>query len=133
MDTVSNEKRRKMMASVKQKNTKIEITLRKELRKKGIKGYRVHVDLPGTPDVVFSRNKLAVFVDGCFWHGCPIDFRPPSTNVVFWEGKIKKNIERDKEVNERLKRQGWTVLRFWGHEIKKTIDDVVEVIANEIS
>ena len=98
-------------------NTKPEVILRKSLWSQGFR-YRLNVKLPGKPDLVFQAARVAVFVDGCFWHGCVVHKKPPKTNVEFWACKISKNVERDKQVNLQLAELGWTVLRFWEHEIK---------------
>ena len=116
------------MSRIHGKNTSPELKLRKMLWEAGIRGYRVHYKLPGKPDIVFTRKKTAVFVDGCFWHKCPVCFRPPATNAEFWNEKLQKNVEHDQRVNRELEELGWTVLRFWEHEIRKTPEDVVERI-----
>ena len=82
----------------------------------------------GRPDIIFPRQKLAIFVDGCFWHGCPIHGTNPVTNADFWENKIKGNIERDLRVTSQLKESGWIVIRIWGHEIKECLDKVTNNI-----
>ena len=127
-DVLTPEQRRKNMSRIHGKNTSPELKLRKMLWEAGIRGYRVHYKLPGKPDIVFTRKKTAVFVDGCFWHKCPVCFRPPATNAEFWNEKLQKNVERDQRVNRELEELGWTVLRFWEHEIRKTPEDVVERI-----
>lgn len=113
------------MSRIRGKNTSPEMKLRKMLWESGIRGYRVHYKLPGKPDIVFTRKKVVVFVDGCFWHKCPVCFRPPETNAEFWNEKLQKNVERDLKVTKELEDLGWTVLRFWEHEVKKTPEDVV--------
>ena len=113
------------MSRIRGKNTSPELKLRKMLWESGIRGYRVHYKLPGKPDIVFTRKKVVVFVDGCFWHKCPVCFRPPETNAEFWNEKLQKNVERDLKVTKELEDLGWPVLRFWEHEVKKTPEDVV--------
>ena len=124
-DVLTPEQRRKNMSRIRGKNTSPEMKLRKMLWESGIRGYRVHYKLPGKPDIVFTRKKVVVFVDGCFWHKCPVCFRPPETNAEFWNEKLQKNVERDLKVTKELEDLGWTVLRFWEHEVKKTPEDVV--------
>ena len=124
-DVLTPEQRRKNMSRIRGKNTSPELKLRKMLWESGIRGYRVHYKLPGKPDIVFTRKKVVVFVDGCFWHKCPVCFRPPETNAEFWNEKLQKNVERDLKVTKELEDLGWTVLRFWEHEVKKTPEDVV--------
>lgn len=124
-DVLTPEQRKKNMSRIHGKNTSPELKLRKHLWKSGLRGYRVYYNLPGKPDIVFTKQKLVIFVDGCFWHKCPVCFRPPATNEGFWNEKLQKNVERDLKVNEKLQNAGWKVLRIWEHEIKKTPDDVV--------
>ena len=117
-DNLTPEQRSYCMSRVKNKDTDIEKIVRSELHKRGYR-FRKHVKkLPGTPDIVFTRAKLAVFIDGDFWHG----YRFPQWehNVSdFWRKKIRKNRERDQINFRRLKEMGWRVLRIWQHELKK--------------
>ncbi len=107
------------MASVKSRDAKsTELKFISLLKKKGITGWRRNYPLTGKPDVVFSRFKIAVFIDGCFWHGCPRHCRMPSSNVNYWKNKIEKNKIRDKKITKALKMRGWQVIRIWEHEIK---------------
>ena len=124
-DVLTPEQRKRNMSRIRGKNTSPELKLRKMLWESGIRGYRVHYKLPGKPDIVFTRKKVVVFVDGCFWHKCLVCFRPPETNAEFWNEKLQKNVERDLKVTKELEDLGWTVLRFWEHEVKKTPEDVV--------
>lgn len=87
-------------------------------RQAGIKGWRRHLRLPGTPDFVFPKERLIVFVDGCFWHGCPRHVTFPATRRIFWLKKFDDNKARDRRVNRELCRLGWRVLRIWEHELK---------------
>lgn len=124
-DVLTPEQRKRNMSRIRGKNTSPELKLRKMLWESGIRGYRVHYKLLGKPDIVFTRKKVVVFVDGCFWHKCPVCFRPPETNAEFWNDKLQKNVERDLKVTKELEDLGWTVLRFWEHEVKKTPEDVL--------
>ena len=90
------------------------------LRKNRIIGWRRHLPLPGKPDFAFPEHKVAVFVDGCFWHGCPKCYTRPRTNRKFWDKKREDNMARDKRVNRQLRRQGWKVIRIWQHSLKKS-------------
>jgi DNA mismatch endonuclease, patch repair protein len=112
-----------LMSKIKGKNTKPEVLLRKELWKRGYR-YRTNVkELPGKPDIVISKFKLVIFVDGEFWHGHQWDEKKEKikSNRGFWIPKIERNIQRDDEVNEQLDELGWTVLRFWEHKIIKDL------------
>jgi len=127
-DVLTPEQRTYNMSRIRGKNTAPEIKLRKMLFAAGIRGYRIHYNLPGKPDIVFVRKKIVVFIDGCFWHKCPADFQEPETHKEFWMKKIQSNIDRDKKINKQLKREGWTIIRIWEHEIKKEPENVVKKI-----
>ena len=107
------------MASVRQKGTVAEVSLRREMFRIGLR-YRVYYEVLKKPrrvaDVAFPGRKVAVFVDGCFWHGCPEHATWPKQNAEFWREKIEANQRRDADTNDRLRSIGWTVLRFWSHE-----------------
>jgi len=123
------------MKQVKSEDTGIELMLRKELWVRGLR-YRKNVkEIYGKPDIVFVKKKIAVFVDGEFWHGYDWENKKKEhkSNQEFWYKKIEQNMERDKTVNEKLTKDGWTVLRFWGNEIKKdvvTCADKIEAAYN---
>lgn len=119
------------MASVKSKNTKAELVLRLALWHRGIRYRKNWRKLPGTPDIVITKNKIAIFVDGDFWHARGHQNNPGeevASNKDFWRKKLARNVERDKEVNDQLTQDGWLVLRFWESDIKKNIDGVVDEI-----
>ena len=107
------------MARVRQKDTDVELALRKELHARGLR-YRLQVPLLTRPrrvaDIVFPRKKVAVFVDGCFWHGCPDHASWPKSNAQFWCDKIEANRARDADTDQRLSASGWRVVRVWSHE-----------------
>lgn len=111
------------MRRIKSKDTTIEVLLRKELWKRGLRYQKNAKDIYGKPDIVFKRKRLAVFVDSEFWHGKQLlkGKYIPKTNTEFWVKKITRNIERDKEVNNELKNDGWIVLRFWENDIRKNV------------
>lgn len=131
MDNLTSEQRSYCMSRIKAKDTGIEKLLRSELHKLGLR-FRKHVrDLPGKPDIVFSKAKVAVFIDGDFWHG----FRFPSWEDKvsdFWKKKILKNRERDCKNHRRLRDKDWTVIRIWQHQIdqdiKKCTDKIVSIV-----
>lgn len=87
-------------------------------RQASIKGWRRHLKLPGTPDFAFPKRRLAIFVDGCFWHGCPRCYTKPKTNRAFWRKKLLDNVARDRAVSTALRQGGWRVLRVWEHELR---------------
>lgn len=127
-DVLTPEQRKYNMSRIRGKNTEPERKLRKLLWSQGIRGYRIHYNLPGKPDIVFPKRKIAIFIDGCFWHRCVACFQEPETRKEFWMKKINSNVERDLKTTKQLQNDGWTVLRFWEHEIRKTPNEVVEKI-----
>lgn len=133
-DIWSKKKRSEVMSRIRSKNTKPEIFLRKELYKQGFR-YRIHKkELPGKPDIVFGKYRIAIFVHGCFWHyhkDCN-EGRIPNTNSKFWKEKLTKTIERDKQHLRDLEKSGWKVLVFWECEIEKNIDSIIDTIKAEI-
>lgn len=131
-DTLTPEQRKKCMSHVRAKDTKPEIKLRKALWAEGLR-YRLNYKLPGKPDLVFVRSRVAVFVDGCFWHGCPEHGAIPETNSEFWLKKIKKNIQRDGVITEQLQVAGWVVVRIWTHELKENFESVVNRIKQSVN
>ncbi|MDB6123163.1 MAG: mismatch repair protein Vsr [Pedosphaera sp.] len=98
-------------------NKDTEIKLISLFRSHGITGWRRHQTVLGKPDFVFRREKLAIFVDGCFWHGCPQHGRKPSTNRSYWLPKLRRNQKRDAEVKRALSKAGWIVVRLWEHDL----------------
>lgn len=131
MDDLTPAQRKKNMQRIRSKDTKAEILLRKALWHKGLR-YRKNVkDLPGKPDIVFTKQKIAVFVDGDFWHARGHDKTPGeqiATNKNYWSAKMKRNVERDRYVNELLLEQGWLVLRFWETDIKRNLEKCVDEV-----
>ncbi|NBX69874.1 MAG: very short patch repair endonuclease [Proteobacteria bacterium] len=112
-DVFSKQRRSEVMSRIRGKgNEKTEVRLAKLLREAGIKSWRRHQPIPGRPDFSFRKQKVAVFVDGCFWHGCPRCFRLPKQNRAFWKAKIEGNRKRDRSVKGRLRRLGWKVIRI---------------------
>jgi DNA mismatch endonuclease (patch repair protein) len=120
------------MARVRQKGTDAELSLRKELHARGLR-YRLHVPLLTKPrrvaDIVFASARVAIFVDGCFWHGCPEHASWPKSNAQFWRDKIETNRARDADTDRRLRASGWRVVRVWSHDdagdAAERIEDIV--------
>ncbi|OQX22701.1 MAG: very short patch repair endonuclease [Candidatus Altiarchaeales archaeon A3] len=131
-DVLTKKQRSFNMSQIKSKDTKPEIKIRKQLYKKGIRGYRVHYKLFGKPDIVFPAKKIVIFIDGCFWHKCPKCFIESETRKEFWMKKIEGNVDRDHKVKVKLKKEGWTVLRYWEHEIKKSPEQVALKIIKKL-
>lgn len=127
MDVLTKEQRRRNMQAIKASGTEIEKTLRKALSQEGF-CYRLNArNVLGKPDIVFVREKVAIFCDSEFWHGknWPKEKKRIGTNTKFWHEKIENNIRRDKKVNRGLKREGWIVIRFWGKDVRKYTDKCV--------
>ena len=135
-DVLTKEQRRKNMQQIKAKDTKIEVILRKALWKKGYRYRKNYSGLPGHPDLVLTKYKIAIFCDGEFFHGKDWEVLKPrlekSNNSEFWINKISRNRERDDEIIKKLLFLGWTVIRFWGDEIKRNADECVKVIEETI-
>ena len=129
VDRISKEKRSKIMSAIRSENTIPEVTLRKALWAKGLR-FRVHYGKEKI-DVAFPSRKLAIFVDGCFWHGCSIHSHMPKSHQDYWHPKLRKNMERDKAKNKRLEAEGWKIIRFWEHEITN-LDLVVKKILDAL-
>ena len=110
---ISSGRSRIMRAIRGRGNETTELRLASALRRAGLVGWRRHLKLIGTPDFVWRRERLVVFVDGCFWHGCPRCYRSPRHNRIFWRNKVAGNRERDKKVAKALRGQGWRVIRVW--------------------
>jgi DNA mismatch endonuclease (patch repair protein) len=132
MDVLTSQQRSYNMSQIRGRDTGPEMILRSRLWSLGLR-YRTHYKLPGRPDIVFVSKKIAVFVDGCFWHGCPEHGVRPKTNSSFWNTKIEGTIERDKKNRQRLEEQGWKVLRFWEHDIEKDLAKIARIINRNVA
>lgn len=136
MDNLTKEQRRKNMQHIRSKDSAIEKKLRKALWDRGYRYRKNYKDLPGKPDIVLTKYKIAIFCDGEFFHGKDWEILKPrlekSNNSEFWEKKIKRNIERDEEVNKQLLFLGWTVIRFWGQDIMRNTEECVRVVEEAI-
>ncbi len=136
MDNLTSEQRKKNMKNIRSRDTKIECLLRKELWRKGYRYRKNYKELPGKPDIVLTKYKIAIFCDGEFFHGKDWEVLRPklekSNNSKYWLDKISKNRERDEKINKELLFKGWTVIRFWGNDIKKNLDECMRVIEETI-
>ncbi len=119
MDRISKANRSKVMASIRStENKSTERKLRSALARAGLRGWALRPpDIPGCPDFVFRGSRLAVFVDGCFWHGCPRCYRRPHSSSEYWDAKVIRNRRRDSSVRSRLRREGWSVISIWEHDL----------------
>jgi DNA mismatch endonuclease (patch repair protein) len=125
------------MSRQARRDTKPELELRRRLHRLGFR-YRVNHPLPGMPrrraDISFSSRRVVVFVDGCFWHGCPVHGTSPRNNRAWWAEKLRRNVERDRETDAILARSGWIAVRVWEHEDPEdAVRRVVEVLTNSLS
>lgn len=119
-DVLSKKERSEVMARIRSVgNDATELRLVRLFRSAGITGWRRRQKLFGQPDFLFRKERLAVFVDGCYWHGCPAHCRMPKSNIAFWRRKIARNKKRDLLVNHSLRKSGWRVLRIWEHDLRK--------------
>ncbi|MCR5202875.1 MAG: very short patch repair endonuclease [Lachnospiraceae bacterium] len=132
MDRLTKEQRHRNMSNIKSKDTKIELILRKALWAKGYRYRKNYKDLPGKPDIVLTKYNVVIFCDGEFFHGKDWDNLKAQLekgkNSEFWINKISKNMQRDEEINKQLRYLGWTVIRLWGKDIEKNVDDCVKTI-----
>ena len=125
-DVFTVRKRSEIMGRVRsRRNRSTELALASAFRVAGITGWRRHLPIPGSPDFAFPSVKLAIFVDGCFWHGCPKHGTMPATNKDFWNNKIATNKRRDLKVTAILKSNGWRVVRIWEHDTRRHVDRAV--------
>jgi DNA mismatch endonuclease (patch repair protein) len=133
VDKYDKATRSRMMAAVRSRgNRSTEIRLAKLLRKHRLSGWRRHYAISGTPDFCWPKSRVAVFVDGCFWHGCPRCRRAPKSNQKFWDAKVAENKRRDKKVARKLLNEGWVIVRIWECQIKKpsTIFRIARALAD---
>lgn len=137
MDILTIEQRRRNMKKIKNKDTKIELILRKALWESGIRYRKNYNKIPGKPDIAITRYRIAIFCDSEFFHGKDwenLNIRlDNSNNSEFWKSKIKNNRERDIRINEELKLLGWTVLRFWGKDIIKKTAECVHIVKDKMN
>jgi len=134
MDVHNSQQRSKNMAAIKSTATKDELRLSKVLWALGYRYRKNNKTIFGKPDITFKKYKIAIFIDSEFFHGKDWETKKkPATNPEFWEKKITRNMERDKEVNEFLLQSGWLVLRFWSTEVRKNLDDCVMAIETAIA
>jgi DNA mismatch endonuclease (patch repair protein) len=129
-DVFTKEKRSEVMSRIKGKGNKdTELAMIKILRKHHLAGWRRNQVVLGKPDFIFPKQKVALFVDGCFWHGCPKHSNIPQNNREFWEKKLLGNMDRDKLVSRELRKVGWKVVRVWEHELSNSDRVVKRILA----
>jgi len=114
-------------------NKSTEWRFRASMVKAGLRGWKVRPKMEFSPDFVFEEQRIVVFIDGCFWHACPVCDKMPASNTEYWTKKFQRNIERDKRATKELSEEGWIVLRFWEHEIKNELGNCLSVLANKLN
>jgi DNA mismatch endonuclease, patch repair protein len=133
MDTFTKKKRSEIMSKIRSKNTKAELLVFKELRKKGVNFQKHYKSAVGKPDIALPRKKIAIFIDGDFWHGYRFNKITSKLPKKYWLKKIENNIKRDRKGRAQLHKKGWRTLRLWEHEIfndtKKSIDKILNFIS----
>jgi len=128
LDNLSKEQRRKVMQSIRSTGTGIENAVSKALWRRGFR-FRRNATLPGKPDISIKRRKIVIFVDSCFWHGCPIHGKIPKTNSEYWDEKIERNKKRNEYINNYYSSIGWKVVRIWEHSINADLEATIDEIA----
>jgi DNA mismatch endonuclease (patch repair protein) len=132
-DVFTKAKRSEVMSRIRGRGNKgTELALAELLRQHCIKGWRRHQPIFGKPDFIFPKFRLAVFVDGCFWHGCPKHATKPKNNRVFWRHKLLSNKKRDRLVMQTLRKAGWRVIRIWECALQKTPQSCVQRILHAL-
>lgn len=130
MDWLTPEQRSRNMSAIRSRGNKsTEKAIRFRMIRAGLSGWKLcTAALPGKPDFMFEDARVAIFLDGCYWHGCPKCYRAPTSNTGYWSGKFLRNKQRDRRVGRLLRRGGWKVVRVWEHEIERSPGAVVEKI-----
>ena len=132
-DVFTKAKRSAVMSRIRGHGNKdTELALIKLFREHGVTGWRRNQKVFGKPDFLFRRKRLALFVDGCFWHGCPKHCKAPVGNREFWEKKLSANQERDRRVNRELRKLGWRVVRIWEHDLARRADKCIRKIQSAL-
>ncbi|MFS0777662.1 very short patch repair endonuclease [Neobacillus sp. 3P2-tot-E-2] len=131
-DMFTKEQRSKNMKAIRSTGTTLEKRVTSELWRRGFRFRKNVKTLMGKPDIAIKKHRIVIFLDSCFFHSCPLHGNKPSSNVEYWEKKLKRNIERDKEVTEYYKKIGWYILRVWEHEVKNNLEGTIDKIANFI-
>lgn len=130
MDKVSQEKRSEIMRAVKSRDSRIELEFRKALWKLGFRYRKNASNYFGKPDIILKKHKTVIFIDSCFWHGCPEHLRMPSSRQDYWVKKIERNKSRDLEVNNYYRDSGWRALRLWEHDLVRDLEGAVKNTAH---
>ncbi|MEK7089159.1 MAG: very short patch repair endonuclease [Patescibacteria group bacterium] len=130
MDIYSKKKRSQIMSQIKNRDSKVEVLFRKELWKRGLRYRKNSKKYFGKPDIILFKHKTVIFIDSCFWHGCKKHGTLPKTRRYFWKRKLKRNVNRDKEVSKYYKKNRWKIFRIWEHDIKKNSTKTITKIGD---
>lgn len=122
-ERLTPDQRSRNMSRIRAKDTTVELSLRRALHARGLR-FRKTANLPGRPDIVFLGKRVAIFVDGCFWHCCPDHYQKPLNNADYWTSKVQRNATRDAGADAALHALGWTVLRIWEHDVERNLAQV---------
>jgi DNA mismatch endonuclease (patch repair protein) len=132
-DNLTKEQRSRTMSRIRRRDTKPELVLRKALWARGMRGYRLDTaKLPGRPDLTWTSGRLAVFIDGAFWHGHPSAFKSGKSGA-YWDAKIPGNVARDRQADAALRDMGWTVIRLWDFEVRKDLEGCISRIEQALT
>ena len=126
-DKITKDQRSKVMKSIRAQS-KLENQVSKALWRKGLRFRKNVRSLYGTPDISVKKYKLVIFIDSCFWHSCPLHGKMPKSNQEFWQKKLQRNVEHDKEVTSYYLDKGWNIMRIWEHDIKENFDHIIEIV-----
>lgn len=132
-DIFSKEKRSEIMSKIKGKDTKVEVLVFRELRKRGIYFQKHYKRAPGNPDIALPRKRIAIFIDGDFWHGYDYNKTKKRLPKVYWRAKIETNIARDIKNRRKLRRMSWKVMRVWEHEINRDLEKIMDRIVFQLN
>lgn len=133
-DTFTKQQRSRIMAAIRGRGNKAtELLLARLFRKGGLTGWRRHPKMLGRPDFIFAKERVAIFVDGCFWHGCPKHCRMPASNQKYWTTKIQRNKSRDRQIRATLRAQGWKVVPIWEHQLKANPRRMLNRVARRLN
>jgi DNA mismatch endonuclease, patch repair protein len=135
MDRISKTVRSRIMSRIRKVGNKsTERRFRAALTATGFRGWTMHArHILGCPDFVFATQRIAIFVDGCFWHGCKKCCRPPQSNLPYWKNKLRRNRERDRTVTRSLRKDKWRVIRFWEHHIRRDLRNAIRLVGSSLA
>ena len=129
-DKITKAQRSYIMSRIRGTRTKPELIVRENIDGRKLR-YQPK-GIPERPDFANKSKKIALFIDGCFWHKCPRCYKPPKSNKKYWKAKVERNTKRDRHVNRKMRKEGWTVIRFWEHQVKENELHVIKKINEQL-